>query len=74
VSDDRSAAYRPGTSTQAEALLPWVRSATEALDIPLEDFDAVATARHLAGLLEQARIVTAQPSVADLPPAVQFLP
>lgn len=69
-----SALYRPGTSAQAEALLPWVTSATEALDIPLEDFDAFATARHLAGLLEQARIVTVQPTSITDPPALQFLP
>jgi len=77
VSDQQSqasAVYRTGTSAQAKALLPWVTSAAEALGIPLEDFDALATALHLAGLLEQARIVTAEPtSVADSA-ALPFLP
>lgn len=69
-----SSVYRPGSSAQAQALLPWVRSAAEALDIPLEDFDALATARHLAGLLEQSRIVAAQPTTIAESPALLFLP
>jgi hypothetical protein len=68
------AVYRLPSPEQAAALVPWVRSAADALGIPVDGFDPEVAARHLAGLLEQARVVTAAPVPDDGAPALRFLP
>jgi hypothetical protein len=53
------AVYRPGDPDEAAALLPFVRAAAAALELDLNDFDELAAAGHLAGLLRQRAIVEA---------------
>jgi len=68
------AVYRLASPEQAAAVVPWVRSAADALGIPLDGFDPEVAARHLAGLLEQARVVAAASVADDVAPALRFLP
>jgi hypothetical protein len=54
---DLDAVYRPGDPAEAAELLPYVRATAAVLRVDLSDFDELATAGHLAGLLRQHRIV-----------------
>lgn len=51
------AVYRPGNDDEARELVPFVRVAAAALHVDLADFDVLAAAGHLAGLLRQSDLV-----------------
>jgi hypothetical protein len=51
------AVYRPGSNDDARKLVPYVQATAAALDLGLADFDTLAVAGHLAGLLRQSALV-----------------